>query len=71
MRARAGIVWRLGIAGPPDPTGIPEVDAAEAADGHAFIEKEALLLFEAPAPGQRDTAAAVNDPVPGEAILLR
>jgi len=47
-----------------------EVDAAEAADAHAFMEKEALLLFEAPAPGKGDTAAAVNDPVPGEAILL-
>ncbi len=37
---------------------------------HPFIEKEALLLFESPTPGKRDTAAAVYNAVPGEAILL-
>jgi hypothetical protein len=47
-----------------------EGDAARAADVNAFLEEEAPLLLEPPAPSERNPAAAVDDAVPGKAVLV-
>jgi hypothetical protein len=47
-----------------------EVDTTEAINVYAFLEKKALLLFIALAPFEGDTAAAVDDSVPGKAVLI-
>jgi hypothetical protein len=47
-----------------------EGDAARAADADAFLEEEAPLFLEPTAPSERNPAAAVDDAVPGKAVLV-
>ncbi len=61
---------RSGLMAHRFPLELVEIDMTVAIDSHSFARKKALLLLESPAPFEGDSAAAVDDTMPGKAFLL-
>jgi hypothetical protein len=52
------------------PLKLREVDTPVVIDTNSFPDEKALLFLETLSPCEGDTTAAVDDPVPGKAVLL-
>jgi hypothetical protein len=62
---------RLGLLSFRFPPELIEVNAATVIDTNAFPDEETFLLLETPPLFKGDSAPAVDDPVPGKAVLSR